>query len=365
MNPENVSPPFGDLQYLGMRGEVGVSLFFVLSGCLLSLPFWSAFVNKKAFPSIRSYAMSRAARIAPAFWLNLITCALLAVFLFDLDFNLKKFASAFFFVNSYDYTTFFPSEINGPLWSIGLEVSCYVLLPLILFILFKTSKTTLMAMAGLAVLIVILQVFNPLIIEAFMTDNFEKGWQFGMDGGAKQWLPYWNIGSFFTQFLLGSLAALVVVHLKSKQVRARILFDLCAVLAMASARFLVLDRLTPGAPDALTQQPYVAPYFALLMAAAIVCASQSVFVSRILDNRLFTWLAKLSFGIYLWHVVVIEVISRKFVSNFVYGGLTDSTQWVTLSAIVLCVSIAIAAVSWRWLESPILAKVRRATGRTT
>jgi peptidoglycan/LPS O-acetylase OafA/YrhL len=127
---------------------------------------------------------------------------------------------------------------------------------------------------------------------------------------------------------------------------------------------LVLDRLTPGAPDALTQQPYVAPYFALLMTAAIVCASQSVFVSRILDNRLFTWLAKLSFGIYLWHVVVIELISRKFVSNYVYGGLTESTQWFALSAIVLGVSIAIAAASWRWFESPILTKVRRLTGRT-
>ena len=42
LNPENVSPIVGALHFLGMRGEVGVSLFFVLSGCLLSLPFWSA-----------------------------------------------------------------------------------------------------------------------------------------------------------------------------------------------------------------------------------------------------------------------------------------------------------------------------------
>jgi peptidoglycan/LPS O-acetylase OafA/YrhL len=364
LNPDNASPLISTLKYLGMRGEVGVSLFFVLSGCLLSLPFWSAFANKKAFPSIKNYSMHRAARIAPAFWLNLIVCALLAVFLFDLDFNLKKFASAFLFVNSYDYTTFFPSAINGPLWSIGLEVSCYVLLPLVLFILYKTSKTTLWAMAGLALLIVALQLLNPVLIQTSMTDDFEKGWQFGMDGGAKQWLPYWNIGSFFTQFLLGSLAALVVVHLKSKQVRARVLFDAGAILAMVASAWLVLERLNPGAPDALTQQPYVAPYFALLMAAAIACASQSVFVSRILDNRLFVWLAELSFGIYLWHVVVIEVISRKFVANYVYGGLTDSAQWVALSAIVLAVSIGISAVSWRWFESPILAKVRRVTRRT-
>ena len=315
LNPENASPLISTLKFLGMRGEVGVSLFFVLSGCLLSLPFWSAFVNKQVFPSIKNYALHRAARIAPAFWLNLIICAVLAVFLFDLEFNLKKFASAFFFVNSYDYTTFFPSAINGPLWSIGLEVSCYVLLPLVLFILYKTSKTTLWAMAGLALVIVALQLLNPVLNQTFMTDDVEKGWQFGMDGGAKQWLPYWNIGSFFTQFLLGSMAALVVVHLKSKQVRATMFFDAGAILAVVASAWLVLERLNPGAPDALTDQPYVAPYFALLMAAAITFASQSVYVSRILDNRLFAWLAKLSFGIYLWLVVVIEIISRKFVAN--------------------------------------------------
>jgi peptidoglycan/LPS O-acetylase OafA/YrhL len=273
--------------------------------------------------------------------------------------------SAFFFVNSYDYTTFFPSEINGPLWSIGLEVSCYVLLPVVLFILFKSSKTTLVAMAGLSVLIIALQLLNPLLIQAFMTDDDLKGWQFGIDGGAKQWLPFWNIGSFFTQFLLGSLAALFVVHLKAKQVKASLLFDAVAILAAVSATLLVLNRLNPGSPDAITEQPYVAPYFALLMAVAIACASQGVFVWRILDNPVFNWLAKLSFGIYLWHVVVIEVIARKFVSNYVYGGLDDSTQWILISAIVLAVAVAIAAVSWRWFEAPILARVRRVTKRAS
>ena len=36
-NPENSSDWIKGIHFLGMRGEVGVSLFFVLSGCLLSL----------------------------------------------------------------------------------------------------------------------------------------------------------------------------------------------------------------------------------------------------------------------------------------------------------------------------------------
>ena len=362
LNSEGASPIVQALHFLGMRGEVGVSLFFVLSGCLLSLPFWKSFVEKREFPSIKRYAANRAARIAPAFWLNLIVCNILAVWLFNLEFSWQKFSTAFLFINSYHYSTFFPNELNGPLWSIGLEVSCYLLLPIVLFLIFKTARTTAQAITGVVASIVILQILNPFIVQVFMTDDKLKGWQFGMDGGAKQWLPYWNVGSFFTQFLLGSLAGLVIVILNRKQKGPNRLFDVGFVLTSLGAIMLVLHRLNPGAPDSITQQPYVSPYFALLLAAALVCASQSVYTARLLDNKLFAWLAKLSFGIYLWHMVVIEVLARQFVPEFVYGGVTDVGQWVGLSSVVLVVSVAIAAASWKWLEAPILAAVHGVKG---
>ena len=295
--------------------------------------------------------------------MNLIVCNILAVSLFGLEFSWQKFSSAFLFINSYHYSTFFPTELNGPLWSIGLEVSCYLLLPIALYAIFKTARSAVAAMVGVGALIVALQAINPLIIQVFMTDNDQKGWEFGMDGGAKQWLPYWNVGSFFTQFLIGSLAALVIVYLRTKQTKASRLFDLGFLAASFAAILLVLARLNPGAPDSFTQQPYVSPYFALFMAIALVCGSHSVFVARVLDNRLFSWLAKVSFGIYLWHMVVIEVIARGFKADYVYGGVSDVGQWVLLSAIVLGVSIAIAAASWKWFEAPILRAVRNGRGR--
>lgn len=61
-------------------------------------------------------------------------------------------------------------------------------------------------------------------------------------------------------------------------------------------------------------------------------------------------------------MVVIEVIARKFIENYVYFGLHDVWQWVLISAIVLATSIAIAAASWWLLESPILRAVRGAKG---
>ena len=360
LNPEGLPPLAGLLQFLGMRGEVGVSMFFVLSGCLLSVPFWAAFVEREPFPSIKRYSLNRAARIVPAFWLNLIICNILAVVMFNLEFNWQKFVSAFLFLNSYHYSTFFPTEINGPLWSIGLEVSCYLLLPIVLYLIFRIARSTAWAYVGLITAIVVLQAINPLIIQVFMTDNDQKGWQFGIDGGAKQWLPYWNISTFFSQFLIGSLAALVIVHLRSKETKPTRIFDFAFIATAIQAIILVVSRLTPGWEDSFTQQPYLSPFFAIFMAGLLVFASHSKYVSQVLDNRLFSWLAKLSFGIYLWHAVVIEVIARKFVANYVFSGLTDVWQWVFFSAIVLGSAIAIAALSWRLLESPILKAVRGA-----
>jgi peptidoglycan/LPS O-acetylase OafA/YrhL len=206
-----------------------------------------------------------------------------------------------------------------------------------------------------------LQLLNPLIVNNFMTDDKLKGWQYGLTGGAKQWLPYWNIGSFFAQFLCGSLAALIIIALRSRGTLKSRGFDLSSIVFAIAAILLVAIRLVPGAPDSFTKQPYVAPFYAILMAGAIVSASFSTHIYKVLDNKLFSWIAKLSFSIYLWHMFIIEIIERKFLDKYVYYGLTDSAQWVFVSALVLMTSILIAAMSWRFLESPILKYARVTT----
>ena len=363
-NPETAAGWIQNIHFFGMRGEVGVSLFFVLSGCLLSLPFWNSFVNGEKFPSLRFYAINRAARIIPAFWFNLIFCTVIAFWFFDQSINWWRLISGLFFINSYHYSSFFPAELNGPLWSIGLEVSCYVLLPLVLFAIIKSTKKLSFAFTGLITWIFALQLLNPWIISNFMTSEDQKGWQYGLTGGAKQWLPYWNIDSFFTQFLCGSLAALTIVALTARGIKSSRAFDISALVFAIAAIWLVASRLVPGAPDSFTKQPYIAPFYAILMAAVLVSAAMSTYLHKVLDNKLFRWIAKLSFSIYLWHMFIIVIIERKILDSYVYYGLSDALQWVFISSIVLVVSIAIAATSWRFVESPVLqfARKRKSVG---
>jgi peptidoglycan/LPS O-acetylase OafA/YrhL len=157
------------------------------------------------------------------------------------------------------------------------------------------------------------------------------------------------------------LAALIIFALRLRGTLKSRAFDLSSIVFAIAAILLVAIRLVPGAPDSFTKQPYVAPFYAILMAGAIVSASFSTHIYKLLDNKLFSWIAKLSFSIYLWHMFIIEIIERKFLENYVYYGLTDSAQWVFISAIVFMTSILIAATSWRFLESPILKYARSTT----
>jgi peptidoglycan/LPS O-acetylase OafA/YrhL len=95
------------------------------------------------------------------------------------------------------------------------------------------------------------------------------------------------------------------------------------------------------------------------MAALLIALSQTVHIAQLLDNRFFNWIAKLSFGVYLWHVLLIEIIARKFERSFVYYGVGGFWFWSFIASIVVIASFAIASISWRYMESPLLAKARR------
>jgi peptidoglycan/LPS O-acetylase OafA/YrhL len=360
MNPDSAPEWFAPIHHFGMRGEVGVSLFFVLSGALLSYPYWRSLFTSEAKPRVAHYALARVARIVPATWFNLIFCTLIALYIYDIPVNIKMLFSGLFFVNSYHYTTFFPAELNGPLWSIGLEVSCYVLLPIVLFFILKIAKNFLTAFVTLTLWIAVNQlIINPWVIERFMTSQDGKGWDKGLVGGAKEWLPYWNVVSFFSQFLIGALAALIIAKLASSSRGKKLYFDGGAVLLILAAIALVGARLTPGAPDSFTRQPYLSPFYAILMALALVAVSQSVYLFKVIDNRFFVWVSQISFGVYLWHQVVQNILQKSFKENYVYFGVTDLQEWTLMSAIVIVISGAIATLSWKFFEKPILNAARR------
>lgn len=137
------TPFMQDIQVFFMKGSFGVSVFFVLSGMLLSYPFWQRYLAGKSFPNLRNYIRRRAVRIVPGFYASLVVSFLVTLyFVKDVQYPWLRLASAATFTSAFHYLTFFPVDLNGPLWSIGFEVVCYALMPLAMIGLFILDKVT-------------------------------------------------------------------------------------------------------------------------------------------------------------------------------------------------------------------------------
>ncbi len=110
-------------------GRYGVTLFFVLSGFLLFLPFANALIFEQAWPSLRRFYLRRAFRILPAYYLTLI----LVVLLFQQGYlqpqRWGELALFFTFLMDSSKVTF--KQLNAPFWTLAVEWQYYMVLPLL------------------------------------------------------------------------------------------------------------------------------------------------------------------------------------------------------------------------------------------
>ncbi len=352
--------PINELQYFSKTLSAGVSAFFVLSGFLLSYPFWVAYFENKNFPSFRLYALKRAARIVPGYYVSLTFCFLMSLLLLPNTVNpVSRFLSGLTFTSAFHWQTLFPTEFDGPLWSVGFEVICYFLLPFAMIGMFKTSKERTLKRGifyWIGVLSVVL-IINNLIQVYGQTDSFRKSWDYGLTGGAKVWWPHYNPIGFFGQYIFGIFAAglTIIIGKRRKDSPGSYCFDLIA-LTTTVLLFSLLWSMRYQSPFALSfqGQPYYYPLFPLGIGILLTVLPHTNFMGNFFDNRIFKLTALLSFGLYIWHNVILEFIKIFWISEYCHGGMNDFTSWFIVSIIALVISYLVAALSWKFIEKPAL-----------
>jgi peptidoglycan/LPS O-acetylase OafA/YrhL len=357
---DNLGPALEWFRVFVEMGTFGVAMFFVLSGFLLARPFWQALDKGDPMPSLRVYAMRRAARILPGFWLALTVTFLLSITLFSVQLDgqlVLRYLSGVFLVADWHWITLFPVEINGPLWSISFEVTSYVLLPLCLAGLFFLRNSTgkgwqsrvlwLLAI-GAAVLA------HWLFTKYFPINNARRGWDYGLMGGAKLWMPRYNPFGFFAMFAIGALAA--GVQVRSAGIRHWI-FDALSLAGMALAVWVIALHLAARADPSgygLLGVPYNFPWFQLSIAMILAVTPSSVVVGKLLDNRVTRYFATISFGIYIWHYVVLELVRKYWAPDINHGSMADPVKFVVVCSVITLVTVAISHVSFHRFENPII-----------
>src|SRR5882724_10656327 len=110
-------------------GYSGVHLFFVLSGYLISRPFWARLVSGQPLPSWRKYGARRFVRIYPTYFVALVVFIAMR---FAGHLHTPTFADvllhALLVFNWGDAAQFF--VINIAMWTLAIEAQFYVILPI-------------------------------------------------------------------------------------------------------------------------------------------------------------------------------------------------------------------------------------------
>jgi peptidoglycan/LPS O-acetylase OafA/YrhL len=342
---------------------VGVSVFFVLSGTLLAYPFWYRYLSKQEMPSLKEYVMRRGARIIPGFYVVLTLSFLLELLVLpEVPDRVWRYITALSFTAGFHYTTFFPTMLNGPLWSISFEVFSYVLLPVFMSGLFLIGKQRKFGVAigyWLGVLAVIF-VINSLIQSYLQPDNSNRGWQYGIVGGAKYWMPNYNPIGFFAHYIMGVFAAGFMVWFgKNRALREKLdkfyFFDFVSALGLLSfITILWTQRMTPDFGFSWQHQPFYYPWLAFSIGTVLAVVPYSKVVGHILDNPISRYTAKISFGIYIWHFIVMMVVLAVVSPNHTPMPIKDYWLWAEVMGMVVLLTYAIASLSWYFIEKPIL-----------
>lgn len=320
--------------YVLNEGRLGLVLFFVLSGFLLYRPWVGAALGGTPTPPHGAYAVRRAARILPAYYLALIgSVALLWGAAGTPGVRLPPAtALPLFAVFAQNYSPAALLSLDPPTWTLSIEASFYVLLPLV-----GIAAARLGPWRGR-------QIALPLVlIAAGLAWNRLTGLTEPLDKALPAALPY---------FGAGMLAAALAEGRRIARGHARLL------IVAGLGAVLVDGALHEGlVPDAI--QPLISGTLHDLLGAAGFAAIVASVANGAPAASWSSWsplvaLGTISYGVYLWHLPLLLALRS-------WGALPLGL--LPALPLVLAVTVAVAAASWFGLERPVMRWASRATRR--
>ncbi|MDQ1381579.1 MAG: hypothetical protein QOJ71_2298 [Actinomycetota bacterium] len=313
-------------------GFIGVDIFFVLSGFLVTGILMRDLAST-GHVRWRVFYARRVRRILPASLIALVVTALIYAIvaspleMFD---ALGGFRAAFFYVANWFFihqaTDYFAANVNSNpvlhFWSLAVEEQFYFVWPLLLSAVYLVAGRTRRRWWIVRSLVLVAAVASAVQALHIASTNLDRAY-YGTDTRAYQ-------------LLAGAALALTPQLLR---LGGRIRNAARAVSAVALVALLVLAT-SAISMSAITRGIWTA-LLAVVLIAALENASGGV-TNRALSSPAFTYLGRISYGIYLWHWPVIVIAA--------HGRHLSPVQ---LFAIATPMATALAAVSFHLIEHPI------------
>jgi peptidoglycan/LPS O-acetylase OafA/YrhL len=343
-------------ELVSLAGSIGPTLFFAISGFLLYRPWVAAGAAGKPKPSTSRYLRRRALRILPAYWFALTALAIFPGIVGPFSGDWWRY---YFFLQLYDARTL---GLGIPVaWTLCVEVTFYLLLPLWAGLVARAgTRAQLAALAALATAGATVQV-----------------------AAGRQAIPHLAASSLPGQtpwFAVGMAIAVVSVAAGNADGAWRARLGAvasrpvaCWAGAVVAFAALAVVRHAPGGLVGVVQALQTPTPYPKLFADVVLTGLLVVLVllpavwdtparlpQRLLAAAPLAALGLVSYGVFLWHLTIAELLILPAMSlHFDAGGLdlvNRIPQGATPICIVLTLAVAwaIAALSYRFVELPFL-----------
>lgn len=331
---------------LVLPGAMGVYLFFIMSGALISRPFLAALVRGDRLPGTRSYAVRRIMRIYP---LYLVTFAIVIAVAGRDDLGPKTTAAVALLLQN--LVPSHQSAIIGAAWTLSIEVLFYLSIPVLAGLVRVATGRRPLDPEMLARLCIGL----GLVSLAWMgMGEFVGGTNTTISLYMRVLLPgmWWAFvpGLLLILERLADSPGPILSLVRRLRTDPALVGRALAVLApFAVAGLFAQDEW--GMRTFLFAHDATRLVWTLGFAVVVIhWADRPAPESR--APRFAYWTGALSYGIYLSHAAILYVVGQTDLSRFVplpHGGLGP---YVVHFVSLLAISVVIAWVGWWTVESP-------------
>jgi peptidoglycan/LPS O-acetylase OafA/YrhL len=308
-------------------GFIGVDIFFVISGFLISKHIWEELTGGKF--SIKTFYARRVRRIFPALSVVLLACLLMGwIILTPSEYEQlgKHVTGGVLFVSNivlWKEAGYFDNASDTKpllhLWSLGIEEQFYIVWPLLLALFWRYTRhigSAVLCVMGVSLL------YSVVVIQQDAVKDFYS--------------PFTR----FWELALGAGLAYVIAHKTPPLLVVRSMVSWIALfLILISVVTFQKDSAFPG-------------YLALLPtlgAAGLIYAGQSAVMNRrLLSHPVMVWFGLISYPLYLWHWPLLSF------ARIMESGMPT----VEIRGVLVVVSIVLGWLTYQFLERPVRSRPR-------
>ncbi|RWA20798.1 acyltransferase family protein [Mycolicibacterium brumae] len=297
---------------MASRMEIGVPIFFALSGYLLFRPWVKSAATGGPEPSLRRYAWHRFRRIMPAYVVVVLAAYVVYHFRTDVQPNpghhwvglLRNLTMTQIYTDNYMYS--YLHQGLTQMWSLAVEVGFYILLPaiayLLLVLLCRREWRPYRLLGGIFALMLV----SPAWIVFFHSVDW-------LPDSARLWPPTYLI------WFLGGMTLTVLAQMGERA------YGFLAI-PLAVLCFLIVSTPIAGEPTTSPKELYEALFktifytiIAVLLLAPLALGNRGWYAT-LMGSRPMVWVGEISYEIFLVHLILMEIAMVEIMHQPVYSG---------------------------------------------